>query len=152
MSVDEIIEDAIYHRLVFGMIADKVIRENHNVGQWTPRNRQVIVSQDFPKRYPEIDCPGNPPALGFQTTITLSCHVCQSELDPTPTNRLLSEFATEVITWVTSSDDWPRWGIAIDSNVGDFERSSVDDVTDAVQIPITVSYRVSENNFTEARA
>lgn len=125
----------------------------------TPEHLRIVVTQNSPERNEELDCPGNPPALAYSTTFNIRCYIMPSELDTTPVEDYCNLIAAEVVRVVCDEDmldDDTQWhtmgGIAVNSEWQAHENIDSDGSYDGVNVPLLVTYRVSENNPFEVRA
>jgi|694.fasta_scaffold19329_7 hypothetical protein len=152
VPVDEAITDDVVTLLEDELTDLEIIRQTNQVDEWTPKNDQVVIVRHALERLPEIDCPGNPPAIGYEMILHLRLHVMQSEHDTEPLDKLMSILAADVQAALTQDSGWYHWdGKAIDSEFGSFERISTDTGFAAALLPLRVRYRVSENNPYESR-
>lgn len=120
---------------------------------FSPRNRQVVLTDGSHVRVPELDCPGNPPALARRITFNIRCHLINDEKSCEPIDTLVHMFAADVENVVV--DDDPQWytfdGNSFDAVWGDEEYIAGDGAIDGVNVPISITYRHSEGNQYEVR-
>jgi hypothetical protein len=131
----------------------EVIRPKR-LGDYTPKDLQIVVTQSNPERVTELDCPGNPPAICWQQTYNIRCHLMPSEDDDTAIDQLCNQFAADVIKVVcTPSNDWHLFdNYAIDAQIQTIENIETGEGMDGVNVPIAIMYRVSENDPYTVRA
>ena len=129
----------------------EVVRPSRKGHNWDRAHLGVGVLQSDSERVPELDCPGNPPALCYRVTFNLECVCKDSEIDsPTAahaTNE--NEMAATVIKALTvGGNTWHTMdGNAIDTEIGTHQPfTSSEGEMNGVMIPIAVLYRVDENN------
>lgn len=140
------------------LLISEVVRPTRN-GNWTPKHLQIVLTQSSPERNEESDCPGNPPADAFDTTFNIRCHVMPSERDPTPVDEYINAMAAEVQrvvcdeSMLEDESEWHTFGeLSFNATWLTHENIDSDGSFDGVNIPLMVSYRVSENNPFEVRA
>ena len=123
----------------------------------SPQNHGIVLTQSNDERLPEFDCPGNPPALAYQTTYNVRCRIMPSERDTTPVTEYCNVIAAEVqrviVSPGTNSYQWHTMeDLAFDCDFGAYEFYTPDGAFDGISVPVIVSYRVSEGNAFEVRA
>ena len=135
----------------------QVVRPNRKGDNWERKHLSIGVLQGESERVPELDCPGNPPALCYRVVFNLECVCKDSEIDSPDAAHATNEneIAAAVVKAIT--DDGATWytmnGNAIDSEIGTHTPfSSPEGEANGVQIPISVMYRVSENDPFQVRA
>lgn len=152
VSVDEAITQAVFERLELVPFVTAV-RQTRELDEWTPEDSQIVLVKQHPTRITELDCPGNPPALGWQIELRIRMHILASEHEETPPEELLSNLNAETIRTITALPQWYQWGgLALDTQFGDTETIASDGGFDAMMLPLLITYRVSENNPYEVRA
>ncbi len=123
------------------------------LGDWTPKHLQVVLKNGTSERVPELDCPGNPPAICRKQTYNIHCHFMPSEKDTTPIDEYVETMAGDVVRVVCDATLWHTFGnIAVDAEFGDAEFDSGDGSFSTLTIPLQVTYRTSELNPFEVRA
>lgn len=125
----------------------------------TPQHLQIVLTQDAPQINAELSCPGNPPATCYELLFHINCRVMPSENDTTPVDEYINTMAAEVVrvvcdeTMIEDSSQWHTFGdIAVNAEWQAHENIDGDGSYDGVDVPILVTYRVSENNPFEVRA
>lgn len=121
--------------------------------QFTPRNNQVVLVQGQTERVPILDRPGNPPAIAIRQTFEIHCHVMQDERDESTIDTLLNAFHADIVKAIAGgSSTWHTFdGNAIDAEWGAINYVQADGGLDGVQIPLLITYRVSEDDLTDLR-
>ena len=121
--------------------------------QFTPKNNQVVLVQGQTERVSTLDHPGNPPAIAIRQTFEIHCHVMQDERDESAIDSLLNSFHADIVKALAGgSSTWHTFaGNAIDAEWGAVNYVQADGGLDGVQIPLLVTYRVSEDDLTELR-
>jgi hypothetical protein len=121
---------------------------------YSPRNRQIVLTEQDHIRVPELNCPGNPPATARQITFNVRCHIINDEKSCEAIDSLVHFFAADVESVVVGNDaNWQTFnGNAMISMFGDEEFITGDGAIDGVNVPITVTYRHSEGNPYEVRS
>lgn len=146
MTIDEQITAEAYQRLQNVPEVVEVIRSTRRINDWTPKDRQLLLVKSPPARLPIFDCPGNPPVIGWQVTLTVYCHTLQDVNDTEPTDKGQGELAAEVIKAMTDANDWYRFGgYGINTQIDTIRRTTKDGM-DVYAVPFIVQYRTKENN------
>lgn len=161
IPIPELIAEEIESRLLtitkengYAFDVSEVVRPNRRGDNWTYAHLGIGIRQGVSERVPNLDCPGNPPALAYATLFLLGC-VCRdsSNLDQAHATNENEMMAAAVKAITSDGSDWHSMnGVAINSEFG----SPVPWVPPAaelngVNIPLVVTYRVSETNPYEAR-
>jgi len=167
-AVPELISIEIASRLEAITIANgysfniaEVVRPSRKGSNWLRAHLGVGVLQGDSDRVPELDCPGNPPALCYSVQFTLVCVCKDSEIDDQYIDggqahaTSENDMAAAVVKAITN--DGTTWhtmnGNAIDTDIGTHTPfSSPEGEMNGVQIPISVMYRVAENDPYTVRA
>ena len=136
--------------------ASSVVRPLCNETE-TPKHLQIVLTQGSPAINEELMCPGNPPALCYQILFNIRCRVMLSEADTTPVDEIVNTMAAEVVRVVCDdsylSYQWHTMeNLAVNSEWQPHENIDSDGSFDGVNVPLLVTYRVSENNPFEVRA
>lgn len=124
------------------------------LGNYTPKDLQIVVMQGAAERVPDLDCPGNPPAEAWRQTFNLYLHVQTSETDNTPVDGIKNRFMADVRKAVcTPQATWYNFGgYAIDADWQTPEDIDSGETIDGVNLPIQILYRVAENDPYTVRA
>lgn len=153
LPISERIADALFERLQLLESGHSVLTPSPQVvrptrlGGFTPKDRQVVLTQSSPERVPELDYPGNPPANCYSITFNIRCHVLPSEKDPTPIDTIVNAMSADVVKVITEPTNWHTFGgLAIDAELEAHENIDGDGGIDGVNVPVTVFYRTSETN------
>jgi hypothetical protein len=152
VPVDEAITEAVFRRLELVPYCTAT-RQTKQDDEWTPEDLQLILVKQFPTREPELDYPGNPPAIAWRLTLNIRLHVMPSQHDELPTDQLLSELSASVMQTLTADPLWHNWGgLAIDTTFGDMEHEPSESGLESVLLPLEITYRVSETDPYQVRA
>lgn len=117
-----------------------------------PINNQVVVTQESNEPNPDLMCPGNPPAMGYDLTLLIASELRPSDTDPVAIDRLRNKFYADVVKAITTPPFWHNWGgLALDTVIGTAEPTQ-DESSVGFHVRIVIKYRVSENNPYEVRA
>jgi hypothetical protein len=162
LSVPEMIAEEIRLRLLELTIANgylfnisEVARPTRRGENWQRKHLGVGIVQGDSERLTDLDHAGNPPAIAYATEFQLMC-VCR---DSNATNNAkmvnVNQMAAEVISSLTENQsNWHTFGgLSFNAEIGSpspFDAGEGE--VDGVMLPITVHYRVSENNPYEVRA
>ncbi len=155
LSVLESIADVLHDRLS-AMVADpvtypievsEVIRPTR-YGGFTPLDKQIVLTEGPERPIPELSCPGSPPAVAFERIFNIRCHALPSERDTEGIDVVLNEFAANVKKCVCQpASSWHTFGgYAIKADWGDFQPFISDGGIEGINMPIRITYRVSEND------
>jgi len=135
------------------MLFKEVIRPKR-LETYTPKDRQIVVTQGDSERVPALDKPGDPPAICYARLFNIRVHLMPSESDPTPIDEYANVAHASVVHAVTDVQD--RWhtfgGLAFNADWGDPEGLAASGGKDGVTIPLLVFYRTSERSPYEVRA
>ena len=159
LTIVERIAQELYARLE-AMIGDdayetavcQVVRPTR-FGDYTPQDKQILMTQGNLEHVPELSIPGNPPGIARRQVFNIRCHLMTDENSETPIEADINLFASDVIRAVTTpSAAWHTFdGLAIDAEIRDFEFITADGSLDGINIPVAVTYRVSEYDPTVSR-
>jgi hypothetical protein len=132
----------------------EVVRPKRRGENWLYKHNGIGIRQGESMRVPELDCPGNPPAVAWATMFVVTCVSKDSENETQPHATNSNEMAAAAIQAITSVDSWHTMGdVAFDADIQTLEPfDSPEGEMDGTNVPIQVTYRVSENNPFEVRA
>jgi hypothetical protein len=121
---------------------------------YTPQHGLIVLTRGEVVRVPEIDCPGNPPAVGMQQTFLIRVHIAPSERDATPVEVYEDMMEAEIHrAIVNDAATWHTFGeLAINADLGAQQTVSSDGGYDGIAIPLMVTYRVTEGDPYTVRA
>lgn len=158
-TVVESIAEVLYQRLrnlinstTYNTKVKEVIRPKR-LEQRTIKDRQIIMVDGAHDRVPELDHEGNPSAEAWRITFELNLHILNDEKACVPIDKLIHTFAADVKKAVCFVDSrwWTFGDKAIDATWQSMESIQSDGSFDGVKLPLSVTYRVSENNPYELR-
>lgn len=130
-----------------------VLRLAVNGGEYAAEHLQIVIKQGDDEIVDELMRPGNPPAIAHRQLFNLRCHIMPSERDTDPVETTNNTFAADVIKCLTTPANWYQWdGNAIDTQIGAVQVINEDGGIDGFNLPVTVTYRHSENDPYEVRA
>lgn len=124
-------------------------------GGYTPTDLQVVVTQGPIPRAPELDHPGNPPAIAFESTVNIAVNLMPNrKTDSNASDTWRHRAVASVQKAVTSVSNWHNWGgLAINTEFDEPDLDYQDDGGNiGVIVPIVVTFRVSETDPYTARA
>jgi hypothetical protein len=124
----------------------EVIRPTRTLS-YTPKPWQIILSLGEEEVDEALSKEGNPPAIAYDATINIYCHLMPSETDPTPIDEYHAVFYADVVEALTDSGNggwWSFGALAINSRIGAREAIDSDGGMDGFNVPLHVCYRVSE--------
>lgn len=118
---------------------------------YTPEHLQIVVLQGEPELQQTI--PGNPPALEWLQPFRILCHVVQDKDEETPLTELINPMVADVFKVLTNPPTtWHQFdGNSINATFGSLT-PIVEGSVRGKEIPLIVTYRVSETDPYEVRA
>lgn len=129
-------------------------RMNSKANEWRPRHNSAVVIQGATVPNDALTCPGNPPALAYDTTYNIHGIVLPSDRATDPKDTEVNAIEAAIKKAVANgSVHWVYMdNLAI---ISEFEEStpyvSEDGDNQGVIIPVKVTFRVSELDPTEVR-
>ena len=133
-----------------------VTRVNRDATDWQVTNDSVVVRQGTAARLPELDYPGNPPAIAYELTFAIVGFIRQSDrikdADDIEINTIAANIQKAIVAGLTST--WHTFGgICFDASFGE----TVPFVTDngahtGAVVEVMCRYRVSETDPYTVRA
>lgn len=155
VSILESIADTLHDRLS-AMIGDSVtypidvieVVRPTRYGGFTPKSKQIVITEGPESQIPELSCPGSPPAVAFERIFNIRCHLMPSERDTDGVDIVLNEFAANVMKCVCSpASSWHTLGgYALMAAWGNFQPFVSDGGIEGINMPLRVMYRISEND------
>jgi hypothetical protein len=113
-------------------------------------NNQIYLTQETPTRNAELSCPGNPAKHAWDQPFRIAIGLRPSETATTPLDTLRNTAQADIQKALAqpTSGDWSQWdGLAIRSELGTSEWYLDDDGSTAgIQMVLTVTYRIPEND------
>jgi len=121
---------------------------------YTPQHGLIVLTRGEVVRVPEIDCPGNPPAIGWRQTFLIRVHIAPSERDTQPVEVYEDIMEAEIHrAIVTDASTWHTFGdLAIVADLEPRQTVTSDGSYDGIAIPLSVTYRVTEGDPYTVRA
>jgi hypothetical protein len=115
---------------------------------YTPQHGLIVLTRGEVSRLTEIDCPGNPPAVGYQQTFLIRVHIAPSEKDTTPVEVYEDVMEAEIHkAIVNDSATWQTFGnLAINADLGAQQTAVSDGSYDGISIPLAVTFRITEGD------
>lgn len=132
---------------------DDVYRSTR-IGTWQPKDLVLSVSQGDLIPNPEVSCPGNPPAQGYDLPVIIAGIVKPSDASVVAVDTFKNRLGADIIVAATNATLWHQWGgLAINTVHGPIE-DYVEDTggVQGVMVRFTITFRVDENNPYTARA
>ena len=155
VAIPELIALELVERLSNSYEFESVERPNRDGSSLTYKHRSIQVVQGASVRVPELDCPGNPPALAYRVSFELKCVCRDSPAEDVALATNPNELAAQAVVAVTgtSSTWYTMAGNSIDSEIGDIVPfDSAEGEFNGMTVPIEITYRVSENDPYSVRA
>ncbi len=160
LAVIENIADTLYDRLS-AMVGDtanyptdisEVVRPTR-FANFTPKDRQIILTEGVASPVPELSCPGNPPAVAIAQQFNIRLHMMPSERNTDAIGTLMNQFASDVRKCVCQpASSWHTMGgYAIISQFEQHRPFMSDGGLDGCNIQLLVTYRVAEDDPTVQR-
>jgi len=133
---------------------ESVTRPNAKANDWRPRHHCIIMQQSSTSRIEELDCPGNPPAICYETTFNIFGFTLPSDHDTSAVAIEVNEMEAAMKKAVV--DNSVHWvfmdGLSIFAEFGSSQPYiSGEGDNQGLQLPLSVTYRVSELDPTEVR-
>lgn len=141
----------------YAFTVSEVVRPNRKGDNRKYSHLGIGVLQSLSERVPELDCPGNPPAIAYAVTFNLECVCKDSEIDASTAAHATNENEMAATVVKALANDGGMWftmnNNAINTELGAMEPySSPEGEFNGVQIPVRVIYRVAENDPYVVRA
>jgi hypothetical protein len=133
-----------------------VIRPNRNA-TWTPEDRLILVKQGDSTKNEALSCPGNPPAMAFDTTFELCGFVrtsdfCSKEYEPIENDRG-AQIIKAITTEATDPSMWYTFaGNAVIADIMEVRSFEESESHNGVIVSLSVTHRQDENNPYNVRA
>lgn len=122
-------------------------------GGFTPRDKQIVLSEGDDDIDEALSHPGNPPATARVQTFNIKLHAMPSEKDPTAIGKFLSVMKADVVQAVCSPANWEKFGnLAINARWGNTQQLELNGGMAGVNMPMLVTYRTDEGNPYKVRA
>lgn len=154
ITILESIADVLHDRLS-AMVGDtvnypidvqEVIRPTQ-YGNFTLKDRQILLTQGPMVPVPELSCSGAPPAVAFNQQFNIRCHLRQDERTTDAIDQLLNSFVGDVRKCVCQP--YASWhnmgGFALMATWGTVQPFTSEAIEGA-NLPLVVTYRVSEDD------
>ena len=152
--IADIIEQRLLNLVAGGSIyvaGFEVVRPLRNIS-FTPRDNQFIIVQDEMEIVADMMCPGNPPAVAYRVTYNIFAHSLCSETDSTPADYYVNYLMSEVKRAIINSGTWYHFdGLAIDAQFQSPAIISNDGSVDGINVPLQVTFRVTEGDMMGVR-
>lgn len=125
-------------------------------GRVIPDAASVIVQQQSSRPLPQLDYPGNPPAVALECLFNIQCFIENktTELEfAQQCNRVVADVVRLITNPAVDPVMWHNFGgLAINASMGQSRDLLTEfGVNGGVIVPLTVQYRVSENDHTQVR-
>lgn len=126
--------------------ASDVERVNRDAIDWTPQDSSIIVLQGASQRDQSQDCPGNPPANGYQIGFEIQGFVRQSDRTAdVDVDSLINRMEANIKKAVAeNSTTWHTFGGVARNAVWGNTTKFQDEGHTGCSIELTVDYRISE--------
>lgn len=132
----------------YAINVEGVIRPDRQGRVFTPKNNLIIVEQADSARLPELDHPGNPPAIAELLTFQIYAMNRPGDKTETPVATNNNTLEACVKKAICSPTDWHHFSsLAINAEFGTtqpVESTSSDHA--GVMVPLIVTYRYSETD------
>ena len=120
---------------------------------YTPAHGLIVLTRGEVARVPELDCPGNPPAIAWRQTFLIRVHIAPSERDETPVETYEDIMEAEIHRALRTDDLWHTFcGNAINADFGAQQTAVSDGGYDGIAVPLIVTYRTAEGDLYTVRA
>jgi hypothetical protein len=121
---------------------------------YTPQHGLIVLTRGEVARLTEIDCPGNPPAVGYQQTFVIRVHIAPSEKDTTPVEVYEDVMEAEIHKAIVNDPaTWHTFGnLAINADLGAQQTVVSDGSYGGIAVPLAVTFRITEGDPYTVRA
>lgn len=132
----------------YDITVDDVIRPDRQARTYTPKNNLIIVEQADSVPLPELDHPGNPPAICEALTFQIYALNRPADKSGTPAATNSNTLEACVKKAICSSSDWYHFSsLAINAVFGTTQQLESQNGDHAgVMVPLIVTYRYSETD------
>ena len=122
-------------------------------GDFTPKDRQIMLVQGPQELVAELSHPGNPPAQAYRQIYQIRCHLMPSERSTATIDELLNQFQADIVRAIAGvSSTWHTFGgLANDAQFMSPEYVSADGGLDGINCPIAVTFRTDDDDPTQVR-
>lgn len=150
--------EAIAEENGYTFTANQVKRLNRLADNATAEHLAIWVIQGDNTYNEELTHEGNPPAIAYDLEFNIHCFVRESDRDEDPysteCNHMAAAVRKAIVTPAQSPSTWYTFdGNAINATWGaESPMLSADGSQSGVTLPLIVTYRVSEDDPTEARS
>ena len=126
------------------------------LGRVVPDDILIVIQQQASRPLPQLNYPGNPPAVAFECIFNIQCFI-HNQTNEVEFAKRCNQVVADVTRYVTNPPVDPvLWhsfgGLAINAFIGQSRdlRTEIG-VLNGVIVPLIVQYRVSENDHTQVR-
>lgn len=158
MPVISRIADEVYSRLLALVSNDNGPYEFTNVvrptklATYSPENGLIVLTRGDYVRVPDLDCPGNPPAMAWQQTFLIRVHIAPSERDDIPVDFYEDIAEAEIHKAIRTTATWHTFdGNAINADFEARQTATRDGGYDGIAVPLLVTYRTEEGDLYTTR-
>lgn len=135
----------------------KVVRPDREGKNYTKSDGTIVVRQDESVENEELSHEGNPPAIAFDCNFEIFCFVRDVSIKSpeyiTACNRFAAQINYALTHPETDPGSWYQFGgNSINAKVINKGSFTDENAAAGVNVTLKVTYRVSENDYTEARA
>lgn len=126
---------------------DDVYRSTR-IGDWQPKDLVLHVSQGTLTPSPEVSCPGNPPAQGYELEAIVAGIVKPSDRELTSVDTFKNRLGADIIKAATNADLWHSWGgLALNTMIGPVEEYIEETGgLQGVKVSFVITFRTDEND------
>ena len=131
-----------------------VTRVNRNANDWRPRNYSIAVEQGSDSENDEQTHGGNPAAIAYDLTFEIHGFIRESDTSTTASDATENAMVAAIKLALAGETNWHNWdGNATNTHWGSTQPFvSREGDHSGVTVPLTVTYRISENDPFTARA
>ena len=134
----------------------QVLRTKRLDDDFTPLHNTIVIEWDDKQPNPAHDCPGNPPAKGWNLNVDIIGLMSPSEADTTAADTFRNQMAGDIVVALADVDSgqWRQWnGLALNTELGPiapYHNSAGQDI--GVRVSITIAFRTVEGDPFISRA
>lgn len=128
----------------YSLTVSEVVRPRRTGEEYHPQDKGVYLIQEDPARLEELDCVGNPPAIGWRQPFHCDCVVRHSEASAVAMDTVLNRFSADVQKALLADVQWG--GLVVNCHIARVEYPVPEDGFEGITIVLEVDYRVTETD------
>jgi hypothetical protein len=153
LTILERIADVVQSRLqnlvgnpFYGSLVLEVIRPLR-LDQYSPKDGQLVLTFGPSNRNEDLDVAGNPIGIAYEQQFNIHCHILNDETSDVGIDEIADTYRSVIIKAIALTSDWYSMnGLAMFSMFANHEPIPADGGMDGFNLPLLVTYRVSERD------